>query len=179
MGPNEKYFLRARGPWRWTVQFKLISLNGLWRSSIHWTHKIRAVGMLLNQLIFGKFSMWTCVEFEENSLRVKHLLRLTKWGIVFYRSEKRISPDPNGFDLVIDGEEYFWPIISKPEPFKNLKGRVDPSFTSAKYQWPLFGLPSNCETLLGKDQGIIRLDSGWLQSTFQLTSGSMVELNLR
>lgn len=179
MNTNEKYFNRVRGTWNWLATFQLLSLTGLLKSSIRWDHKIRAIGLILNQIVFGPFSMQSEVDLIESSKQVLHLLKLTKWGMVFYISNKRIALDSNGSDLLLEGEEYFWPFLNSPQSFKNFKARVDDNITSAKYEWPLFGACVQCETLLGNDQGRILLDAGWLRCTFQLTSTSLEELKRR
>lgn len=177
MKTNEKYYQRVIGDWYFTVTFKIISLKGLLFSSINWTHKVRTIAMLFNQMLFGKFAMQTQIEFDLESGKARHFLQLTKWGFTFYRSEKRLILDGNGFDLCFDGEEYFWPLLSRPETFRSFKGHVNENFTSATYQWPLFNLPFHCQTLLDKDQGLILLDAGWLQCKFKMTENSIRKLN--
>lgn len=179
MKANEAYFKRLHGAWQWTAEFRIKSWMGLWTSPIRWPHKLRVIGMLLSQRLFGKLSLWTRVEFQENSQIVRHSLKLTSWGVPFYRSEKRISLDTDGFGLLIDGEEYFWPTIRKPITFSHYQARVSELKTSANYRWPLFEFPFPCETRLGNGEGFIRLDAEWLECLFQMTDRSLEELNRR
>ncbi len=135
--------------------------------------------MVLIQKISGPFAMKTEVELQESPNQVLHHLQIIKWGVVFYRSEKRINLHSNGFDLSLDGEEYYWPFLNMSQPFKNYIARVDENHTSAKYEWPLFGARVHCETQLAVDQGLIRLQADWLSCTYQLDTESMQELGRR
>lgn len=176
---NERYFNRILGSWKWTARFQLVSSSGLLLAPILFEHKIRVFGLIFVQKLFGPFLMSSEVKFERASQIVLHHLELSKWDLVFYRSEKRITLDSNGTGLVLEGEEYFWPFLKRPQVFNDFTAQVSANFTSAKYQWPLFGACVQCETFLGGDQGTIRIDAKWLRCLFELTPVSMSELKKR
>ena len=176
---NEKYFYRVKGNWDWTVHIRLNSFKGLICSSMNLIYKIQIILMIVTQKFFGQFKMTSKVDFENNLQFVVHSLYITKWGILFYKSIKQIKLDKNGFDLYLEGDEYIWPFLKSPKKFKNYTARVNENYTSAKYEWPLFGLKAQAETLLNKDEGIIYTNLGWLSCSFNLTHHSMLELNKR
>ncbi len=141
--------------------------------------KLRIAAFVFTQDLFGPFSMWTNVDYQESSARVNHSTKLKKWGIVFYRSEKVFELDADGQSLRLTGFEYFWPLGQVAVSFAPLSGRVDESAMRANYQMPLAGAVCDCRTYLNQPQGFIEIQNPWLKGRFTLTGSSVEQMALR
>ncbi len=172
MKPNELYFRRNQGEWNWNVDFKVISYSSLWRTNLSLSSKFRVSAFDLTQKLFGRFQMWTNVNFRTGRNSVEHSTRLKKWGLTFYRSEKEFDLAEDGKTLRLHGVEYFWPAMCVASPFSPMSGSVDESTTQAVYQMPLAGTSCDCRTYLDGRDAYIEIEAPGLKGRFELTEES-------
>ncbi len=179
MQPSKIYFYRNRGQWDWNVEFNCLSYRDLWSANLPLVNKLRLSAFGFSQRVFGRFSMWTQVEFRKGEKVVLHSIRLKKWRITFYRSEKEFELDSDGRTVRLRGVEYFWPFICLPVSFEPLSGAVDESTTGASYQMPLAGTSCDCQTHLDQPEGYITIQTPWPKGRFSLTESSVERLASR
>jgi len=179
MNANEIYFQRNRGSWDWQMDFRVSSYRRLWKSQLSLLNKIRMSAFALAQTFLGPFEMWTHIDIPQGSPSVQHSTRMTKWGFLFYRSEKTFLLDDDGFGIRLEGVEYFWPLEFKAVPFSPSRGVVDSSTTRASYQMPLAGTACECQAYLGPSEGYIDVATPWLKGRFTLIESSRKVLESR
>jgi hypothetical protein len=179
MTTAETYFYRNRGEWNWRVHFHIASWRLLWTSDLSLFRRLVFSIFILSQYLFGDYAMWTQVNFREGSTEVGHETRLFKFGMTFMRSKKMFHLKSDGLSLDLTGEEYFWPQLNLPLPFKPLHGIIEVSTTRAVYQMPLFGTTCDCTTILEPEVGEINIKTPWLTGKFSLTETSLTNLKLR
>jgi hypothetical protein len=177
--PNQAYFERLKGPWQFTAHFEVLSWMGLFQSDTTLVNKLRLTAFVLSQALMGSYKMDTLVEVEPGSDRIKHTTLIRKFGLEILRSEKNFHLDPNGYDLSLEGAEFYWPMTKTPMPFQIMKGRVEKNATRAQYQMPLVGLATECHTIMEAPQAFIKIETPWFQGAFSFTQNSMSELNSR
>lgn len=179
MQTNERYFYRMQGEWTFHPIFRLLSWQEFGKSEASLLNKFRALSLLLVQAVFGPYKMKTKVEFRQTDQCVVHTTLLKKWGLTLLRSHKIIHFNPNGVDLEINGEEFYWPFTWKAIVVSNLKGFVESSATRARYQMPLFGLVSQCEAIMEDSEATIKVHLPWIEGVFKFTESSKEELKKR
>lgn len=179
MNPNTQYFTRNQGEWNWRIDFRVVNWMGLWTAPTSLMNKVRIVLFVLSQTFVGSFRMWTQVVVGESKSTVFHRTRIAKWGIRFMESKKTFLLDPDGTSLKLTGFEFYWPRLNVAIPFAEMRGRVDECSTRAFYEMPIFGMKSDCRTVLEPSDGHIELDLGWLKVRFHLTESSMKDLRSR
>ena len=179
MTANQVYFYRNRGTWNWQVRFELMSWLVLWRADVSVVTKVCISMLIFAQRILGPFQMWTNVRLQESANLVRHSTKLIKFGFTIYRSEKIFFLSENGFEVRLEGKEYFWPLNFVGIPFPPTTGAVDASTTRASYQMPLAGTVCSCQAVLEIRGGSMDIATPWMKGRFSLTEASNKKLRER
>lgn len=179
MKPNEVYFNRMKGVWHFEANFSILSWRGLFSAEIPYSSKLKLSALILVQKLFGTYQMWTSVDYPSELRQVQHLTWVGKFGFQVLKSEKVFSLDENGFDLVLKGSEYLWPLGWVPVPFQPLRGRVAPGSTRASYQMPMAGITVDCESIMESPRASIQIRTPWFEGVFQFDPVSQRQLESR
>ena len=176
---HEQYFHRNQGHWIWETNFQFTSWTKFLSSSLSLKQKIRFSSFVVSQWIVGPSKMETDLHFDLSKSEVQHRTRLSKFGVELLRSEKTFALQPNGNGLTLQGNEFFWPCLKSPVPFKGLVGTVEDSTTRAMYQIPMLGSVCDCKTVLEPNDGSIQLTNEWMSAKFNLVPKSKDVLRSR
>lgn len=179
MKANEIYFERNQGPWNWTMRMEITNFKELWFSNLKLITKLRLTSFALGQKLFGQFNLFTHVELNKNDKKVFHSTSINKWGLALYKSQKTFLLLDDGESLLLEGVEFFWPLIFKRVPFESMPGRVDKNTIHAYYKMPLAGTFCDCVAKLGPSEGFVELSTPWLSGRLILLSKSKQVLEQR